>query len=186
MHPLAHLSLPTQMLLIASIVCLMAAVSDYRTGRIPNWLTLGTVLLGAAVQVLLSHWAYPNLSVLLFAGTSLLGVVFTGLVPFLLWKMNALGGGDLKLLAGMGALLGPQLGMQVQLYAFLVALILAPAKLAYEGKLIGTMKNVGSLVLNPFRRKARRVALPEAALSEYRFGPAIFLATLASTVISLF
>jgi prepilin peptidase CpaA len=182
MAALPSLSLQTQMLAIASIICLMAAISDHRTGHIPNWLTFGTLLLGTAVQVGLSHHAYPKLNVLLFVGSSLAGVLFSGLVPFLLWKKNALGGGDLKLLAGMGALLGPLLGMQLQLYAFLVALVLAPAKLAYEGKLLGTLKNAGTMVINPFRKKSRRIELPPAALSEFRFGPAIFLAALATTI----
>lgn len=181
MSLLAQTSLQTQMLAIASLVCLVAAISDYRTGHIPNWLTFGALGLGSAVQVVLSHLAFPTLNVLLFMASSLAGIVLTGLVPLLLWKKNALGGGDLKLLVAMGALLGPLLGMQVQLYAFLFALVIAPAKLAYEGKLLRTIKNAGVVVVNPFRQKARRVVLPAAALTEYRFGPAIFLAAVAST-----
>ncbi|HYQ14984.1 MAG TPA: A24 family peptidase, partial [Polyangiaceae bacterium] len=108
--------------------------------------------------------------------------VFSALVPFLLWKKNALGGGDLKLLVAVGALLGPMLGLQVQLYSFLIALIIAPAQLAYRGKLLGTLKNAGSMLINPLRQKSRRIELPPAALSEFRFGPAIFLAAVASVV----
>jgi prepilin peptidase CpaA len=130
----------------------------------------------------LSHLAYPKLNILLFIGSAVAGVLFSGLVPFLLWRKNALGGGDLKLLAGLGALLGPLLGMQVQLYAFLIALLIAPAKLAYQGKLIATVKNAGTMVINPFRSQARRVVLPPSALAEYRFGPAIFLAALTTAL----
>jgi prepilin peptidase CpaA len=185
MHGLSAPNLQTQILLIASLVCLVAAVSDLRTGQIPNWLTLGTLVVGSGVQVALSHAAYPAVNVLLFLATSLLGVVFSGLVPFLLWKRRALGGGDLKLLLAVGALLGPMLGLQVQLYAFLIALIIAPAQLAYRGKLLTTLKNAGSLAINPFRRASRRVGLPPAALSEFRFGPAIFLAAAVSTATTL-
>lgn len=181
MH-LSQLSLQTQMLAIASVVCLIGAVLDLRTGHIPNWLTFGTFLIGVPTQLALSHLAYPKLNILYFLATSALGVVFTGLVPFLLWKKNALGGGDVKLLVALGALLGPLLGMQVQLYAFLFALVLAPAKLAYQGKLLGTLKNTGIMVTNPFRPKTRRLQLPPAALSEYRFGPAIFFASVAATL----
>jgi len=175
-------NLQTQVLLLASLLCLVAAVWDLRTGQIPNWLTLGSLLLGPIAQVALSHLAYPGVSLLLFLATSLLGIVFSALVPFLLWKKNALGGGDLKLLVAVGALLGPMLGLQVQLYSFLIALIIAPAQLAYRGKLLGTLKNAGSLLLNPLRQKSRRIELPPAALSEFRFGPAIFLAAVASVV----
>jgi prepilin peptidase CpaA len=185
MHGLTQPTLQTQILLVTSLVCLVAAISDLRTGKIPNWLTLGTLLLGSIAQVTLSHVAYPGVNVLLFVATSGLGIVFSGLVPFLLWKKSALGGGDLKLLVAVGALLGPMLGLQVQLYAFLIALVIAPAQLAYRGKLLGTLKNAGVMVANPFRQKARRVALPPAALTEFRFGPAIFLAAVASTVTTL-
>lgn len=185
MHALNALSLQTQVSLIASLVCLIAAISDLRSGQIPNWLTLGTLVLGPFAQVALSHLAYPGVSLLLFLATSLLGVVFSGLVPFVLWKKHALGGGDLKLLVALGALLGPLLGLQVQLYAFLFALVIAPGQLAYRGKLLGTLKNAGSMVMNPFRPQSRRIALPPAALSEFRFGPAIFLGAVASTVTAL-
>ncbi len=179
------LSLQTQILLIAACVCLLAAISDLRSGHIPNWLSLGALLLGPLVQSALSHRAYPSMNVALLLGTSLLGILFSGLVPFLLWKKNALGGGDLKLLLAMGALLGPMLGLQLQLYAFLIALLVAPAQLAYRGKLLATLKNTGAMVLNPLRPASRRVQLPAAALSEFRFGPAIFLAAVASTVATL-
>ncbi len=185
MHALAAVSLQTQVLLLASLVCLVAAISDLRTGHIPNWLTLGTLVVGSGVQIALSHVAYPAANVLLFLATSLLGVAFSGIVPFLLWKKRALGGGDLKLLLAVGALLGPMLGLQVQLYAFLIALIIAPAQLAYRGRLLATLKNAGAMAMNPFRRSSRRVELPAAALSEFRFGPAIFLAAAASTVTTL-
>src|SRR5688572_10249699 len=102
MSLLAQTSLQTQMLAIASLVCLVAAISDYRTGHIPNWLTFGALGLGTVTQIALSHLAFPTLIVLLFAASSLAGVVLTGLVPLLLWKKNALGGGDLKLLVAMG------------------------------------------------------------------------------------
>jgi prepilin peptidase CpaA len=181
MFHLTQLPLQTQVLAIASLGCLIAAVEDLRTGHIPNWLTLGLLSVGGVTQVWLSHLAYPKLNALLFVGSAVIGFVFSGLVPFLLWKKNALGGGDLKLFAALGALLGPLLGMQLQLYAFLIALVLAPAKLAYEGKLIATIKNAGTLVVNPLRRKERRIALAPATLSEYRFGPAIFLAAVVTT-----
>ena len=178
-------SLQTQILLLATLVCLVAAVSDLRSGRIPNWLTLGGLALGPLAQAALSHRAYPTMNVALFLGTSLLGVLFSGLVPWLLWKKGALGGGDLKLLLVVGGLLGPMLGLQVQLYAFLIALIIAPAQLAYRGRLLGTLKNTGALLLNPLRPAARRVQLPPAVMSEFRFGPAIFLAALTATVTTL-
>jgi prepilin peptidase CpaA len=181
-HLLLDLPLQTQLLLLAALISLLAALLDLRTGHIPNWLTLGALTLGTLTQVLLSHRAYPDLSAWLFFGTSALGIVLTSVVPFLLWKKNAMGGGDLKLLVAMGSLLGPFLGLQLQMYSFLAALVLAPARLAYQGKLLATLKNTGTMVANPFRSKERRVQLPQAALAEFRFGPAVFLGAVATAL----
>src|SRR5271154_354078 len=78
---------------------LLAAVIDARTRRLPNWLTLGLILSGLARAACVggiggvSH-AFAGL----FAGAS---------APLILYIMGALGGGDVKLFAGIGAWLGP-------------------------------------------------------------------------------
>ena len=100
---------PTFVILAALV--LIASLLDLLWRRIPNWLTVNAALLG----IVLGFWE---------DGTSGLGMSVSGLVlgfalllPGYLLRMT--GGGDLKLMAAVGSLLGPRL----ILYAFLLYIL---------------------------------------------------------------
>jgi prepilin peptidase CpaA len=157
----------------------IAAIIDARSGRIPNWLTFPVTLLGFAVHASLGASAALMLSALGFA----LGVVVPGL---LYWASNgrAIGGGDVKLFAALGSLLGPIAVIQVEFSAFAVVAIFALVRLAYRGQALRVLWNAASLLVNPLLpRRWRRVVAPEA-MTEMRMGPAIATAVIASVVVS--
>jgi len=161
-------------LLFTLAVCAFAALSDFRTGLIPNWLTLGALLAGV-----LGHLVYGSLLVDAWTGlhegaASVAGLVLCALAPGLLYWKGAMGGGDLKLFAAIGALCQPLVGIEIQMYALVVAAIIAPARLAYEGQLLRVMAGTLSVALNPFLPRARQRSLPPQALTSFRLGPAIF------------
>ena len=104
------------------------------------------------------------------------GVLGCSAVPLLLYRVRAMGGGDVKLLACLGVWAGPILGLQVELYAFVLAALYAPARLAYQGDLLRLLGNSAALLKNPFLPPARRKEVPQALLTELRFGPAVFVA----------
>src|SRR5437588_6626383 len=82
------------------LLVLTAAVFDIRSRRIPNWLTLSGIILGFALNALL---AYPfPLEGVKHAG---LGMLFAFAVYFVLYLIHAMGAGDVKLMAAIGALL---------------------------------------------------------------------------------
>ena len=83
----------------------------------------------------------------------------------------------MKLFAALGALLQPLIGFEAQTYAFVAAALIAPARLAYEGKLLKTLKNTVFLVANPFMPKDKRRTVDQEMMSWFRMGPAIFLGT---------
>jgi len=173
-------------LLFATVLTAIAAVTDYRTGYIPNGLTLTG--LAAAIA---GHFAYGTASGGLAAGAeeaglALLGALGCAVVPLLMFRKGAMGGGDVKLFAAIGAALHPLAGLEAETYGFLAAALLAPAKLAWEGRLLVTLNNTLRLVLNPLRKKAHRKPIPEAAITWFRLGPAIFLGTAATLVSHLF
>lgn len=166
----------------ASAVTAVAAVTDMRRGVIPNWLTLSTLSVGGVLHV----WVSRTVSAAplgMWIAEVALGVLLCGLVPFVMWKKEAIGGGDVKLLAALGALLGPVLGMEAELYAFICALLFAPIKLAFDGKLLSVAKNALRVLINPFLPKSKQVTVAPELLHELRFGPAVLVGVLIAAAI---
>ena len=117
------------------------------------------------------------------AAASLGGAFVCALVPVLFYRYNAIGGGDIKLLIALGALGKISLGIEMELYGFLAATILAPAYLAYDGKLIQTLRNTVSLLVNAFMPKSRQTPIEHETMSWFRLGPALFLGVVLTAVI---
>jgi prepilin peptidase CpaA len=171
---------PSLLLLCCLVFVSVAAVWDFRTGLIPNWLSLGGLGVGFVLQLALhvvDFWASGSTSALLAgAVNAILGVVLCGLTPYLLFRVDAMGGGDVKLLAAVGAFVGPITGLSVELSAFIAMALFSPIRLAYEGKLLAVLGNTLALVANPFLPKQRRREVPRELLTAFKFGPAVFVA----------
>jgi prepilin peptidase CpaA len=153
------------------LVCFVAAWTDARSGKIPNLLTLPA----AAVAVLV-HGAVGGLAGF---GMSLLGAVISGAVPYALHRSTrgrAIGGGDVKLFAALGAIGGPMLGLEIELSSFLLLGVFAMARLAFRGQLLGVFINALRLLVNPLLPTRLRRSVPQEALTEMRLGPAIAVA----------
>src|SRR5687767_10166147 len=90
-----------------------AAITDWRTGRIPNWLTLPPLVAAPVAYV-----AAAGLDGLL---PSLLGMLVCGAPPYILFRRGAMGGGDVKLLAAVGAVAGISVGLEGQLLGLVIA-----------------------------------------------------------------
>jgi len=165
-----------QVLLLAAVLVTCAAgILDYRTGLIPNQLTYPLVCVGAVAHVILSASLLGSAHFGWILLETLAGALICGLIPMALWRSQAMGGGDVKLLVGLGALLGPAIGLRVELYSFMAAVVAAPIVLAHRGVLLATLKRSGALFIRPFRRSKNKENLPPSpeGMSELRFGPAI-------------
>ena len=166
-----------------SLFTAIAGVVDFRTGHIPNWLVASGAVVGlfthfAVHLLLLRHAGQSAGEVWMSAAANVAaGVLACGAVPLLLFRANAMGGGDVKLLAVCAVWAGPMIGVQIELYAFVLAALYAPARMAYEGHLFRLLSNSAALIMNPFLPKGRRKPVPQALLTELRFGPAVFAAT---------
>src|SRR5579883_928504 len=88
-----------EMVLLALLVA--AAIYDVRYRRIPNWLTVLGVILGFFINYLIQ----PPEGGLLFALEGFLAAFGVYLV---LYALRAMGAGDVKLMAAVGALAGYQ------------------------------------------------------------------------------
>ena len=161
----------------AVLVTAIAAAIDWRTGHIPNWLTLVPLALAPFAHVGIFVATGRADQALAQGGFSVIGAAVCALVPLALFRAGGLGGGDVKLFAAIGAICRPMLGIEAQFYAFLAAALLAPARLAYEGKLLKVLANTMALVANPFLPKERRREITPEMLTWQGLGPAIFVGT---------
>jgi prepilin peptidase CpaA len=165
-------------LLAVVLVAGLAAWFDWRTGEIPNWLSLGPMAIAPLAHGVFGFvkegWSGAGQGVLF----SIVGILICGVVPVVLYRSGAIGGGDIKLLGAIGAILRPLMGIETEMYAFIVAALYAPVRLAYEGKLLRTLGNTALLVRNMFVPKAKRREVPTEMMSELRFGPSVFVAAL--------
>ena len=152
------------------VITAIAAFTDLRSGTIPNRLTLPTLL--AAPPVLGMLYGPGAL------GESLLGIAACASVPLLLFGLGAIGGGDVKLFAALGALGGAKLGLEIELLAFLLGTVCALGVLAWRGGLMRTLAGSLRLMLQPLTpRRFRRAPRPEV-MASIRLGGAIFAASL--------
>lgn len=113
----------------AGVLTLLAALTDLKAHRIPNWLTVPAALLGVAFHSL-SPWGWgPTAALYGFAvGFGLL------LLPFLL---GGGGMGDVKLLAALGTWLGPKLLLAAFVLSITLASGLAISVLCYHTVSLG-------------------------------------------------
>jgi prepilin peptidase CpaA len=166
------LFVPIAMITIAAA----AAVTDARTGLIPNWLTLPPLCAAP-----LFHLLQQGAGGLLFA---LAGALVCGFVPYLLFRAGSMGGGDVKLLAALGALGGPQMGLEVQLIGMSFAAVYALVLLARRGELGRTLLSSLWLAINFFLPARMRRRVPTATMMPMRLGVPLFLGTLASVALA--
>ncbi len=89
----------TALNIFVGILLALACLSDLRTRRIPNVLTIS-----AAAGALLFHLATGGWSA---AGWSVAGLFLGALLFFPMFALRGMGAGDVKLLAAVGAWLGP-------------------------------------------------------------------------------
>lgn len=146
----------------------LAALIDARGGTIPNRLTLP--LLAAAP---LAHGLLDGPGALL---SSLLGLLACGSIPLLLFTLQGMGGGDVKLLAALGAMAGPATGMQLQCAGFLVAGAFAVVHLIARGGLLAGLGRSLRLLVGRGPKGSLEQAEQEGLC--LRFGPPLFVASL--------
>jgi prepilin peptidase CpaA len=135
MTPLRILSiLPLLFMLIS------AAVTDLRTRRIHNWLTFSIILTGLCRPLLVG--APPTV------GQAALGMFAGAALPLVLFALGALGGGDVKLLAGVGAWLGPFPAVEVFCLAAIFGMLIVLAQAIFQGRLGVLSRNSVVLAVN--------------------------------------
>ena len=130
-------NLVTSVMLLA--IGLVACIVDVRTRRIPNVLTFGAALGGFVNQVLLGGLD----GALTAAGGWLVGALL--FLPF--FALRGMGGGDVKLLAALGAWLGPRETLWLAAYSAIAGGALGVVVAVAHGYLQTALRNVLSMLV---------------------------------------
>lgn len=120
------------------VVVSIATFTDIRSRRVPNWLVLPFMALGPIVFIVVAGGSGLRESVL---GWGLAAVVF----GFLNW-LGGMGMGDVKLMAAVGAWIGPSQLLIAMIVTFLAGGVMAivwSVSKGFAGELFG---NTGALV----------------------------------------
>jgi len=117
-----------------------ACVTDLRDGRIPNVLTFGAIALAFVVHALM-----PQGSGLAHVGFGLL-VGLAVFFPF--FALGGMGAGDVKLMAAIGAWLGPALAVLTALHGAIAGGVLAIGVALSTGYLKTAFVNLRRMVLH--------------------------------------
>ncbi|MFQ5733690.1 MAG: prepilin peptidase [Planctomycetaceae bacterium] len=97
----------------------VAAVTDVRRHKIYNWNTYPGIVAGLVLNGLTAGW--------IGVGGAALGFLVCGFVMLLCFVLFDMGGGDVKLIAMMGAFLGFQKGVEAMLWTFVLGAVMGMA-----------------------------------------------------------
>lgn len=118
------------------VLLLMAAVSDWRFYRIPNWLTFGGMVFALVYGTFAARTPAAG-------ATHALGGLATGfaiMLPF--YVLGIMGAGDVKLMAMVGAFLGPQQTLVAILFTCIAGGVAAIAFAIHRRRLGHMLANV--------------------------------------------
>ena len=164
------------------VLLLMAAASDIKTGRIPNWLVLCGALYALVYSAFFPH--YPHDAGILFA----LGGLALGLGVFLpLYLLRVIGAGDVKLMAMAGAFLGTWATIAAVLATLIAGGLLAVAVALWSGRLLRMLGNVAMMLRGTMLTLATGVGgltVHDGASAGMPYGVAIAAGTIGYLVLS--
>lgn len=161
-------------LVVLTLGLAAAVVTDVRSRRIPNWLT-GSIA-GAGFGIAFGGGTVTPLQAALGLLTGLLLMMPGHLI-------GATGAGDVKLMAAVGTVVGPDLALRAFLYSAVAGGVFALAVAMHRGILTSTLQDAGRLVTSP--AGAREAIESPSRANRFAYGPAIAAGTMVSVMVTL-
>jgi prepilin peptidase CpaA len=127
----------TSQILVGALL-VVACISDLRTRRIPNVLTFSAAAGALVFHLVTSGWNA--------AGWSIAGCVVGALLFFPMFALRGMGAGDVKLLAAVGAWLGPSQVAMAALATSVAGGVIALAVALGHGYLKTACRNLWTLL----------------------------------------
>lgn len=166
------------MLGLAVAFAVAAGVMDWRSRRIPNWLTVPALVVGIVANTAVGGLAGAKFA-LLGAGLGLLL-----LLPFVF--LRSLGAGDWKLAGALGAFVGWEVLLNLLMGSVFVAGIMAFGLVIYKRRLMETLRNIGRMLASmlTFRMPGAEVSLDNPQSLKIPYGVALALTTLLYAILN--
>ena len=158
--------------ILAAAFALTAGITDLRYRKIPNWLTYPAI----PIAILL-HWRIAGgHAALLSLGGAAVGLCI--LLPFVL--LGGLGGGDWKLVGGLGAFFEVRRLVPVLLLTLMINGIMALALVLWKKRVGQTFRNLGRMMaaIFKFHLPGPELNIDNTEAQKVPFGIAAAIATL--------
>jgi prepilin peptidase CpaA len=158
---------------LAIVLALLAGWIDWRSRRLPNWLTVSGFFIGIVANTGFFGWPGAKSA---FMGA---GIALALLLPVVL--LHGLGAGDWKLMGALGAIVGREESWQILFVTILVAGLLAIGQMVWQKRVRVTLRNLWELVRGFFvfgLKPHPEITLDNAGASTLPFGVAAAAATL--------
>jgi prepilin peptidase CpaA len=157
-------------------LAIIIAYYDVRYRRIPNPFVLATLISGVVMNAV-----FGGLSGVLL---SCAGCLFAFVLMFLLHVFGAMGAGDVKLFAAIGAVMGAHLVLPTFLVVILTGGLLATISIIRAGHVLATMQRVLQILVGLLPGwEMPRFAVPADRRTTIPYGVAITIGSLISTAI---
>jgi prepilin peptidase CpaA len=156
----------------AIVVGLAAGWIDWRSHRIPNWLTVPGCFLGIVLNTIFFQWKGTK--------ESLLGAGIALAILFPVVLLRGLGAGDWKLMGALGAIVGKEEIIHLLLVTIIFAGVIAVVQMIRQRRVLVTLRNMWELLRGFFilgLKPNAEISLDNAAASTLPFGVAAAFAT---------
>jgi prepilin peptidase CpaA len=150
------------------VIAAVGGLADLRTRRIPNWLNLSGLILGIGLNIFFGQGDGLRLALTGF------GLALLIYVP--LYLIRAMGAGDVKFMAAIGAIVGPENWLTLFLITALLGGVASLCLVMVRGRLDRTFENLSTITTElmhgrmPYRKDPsldvhdeRAVGLPHGA-----------------------
>jgi prepilin peptidase CpaA len=164
----------TAIWMFTSLFTCAAAGWDWKSRKIPNWLTVPGLVAGVTLHAALNGWAGASFAL---KGA---GLALALLLPLVL--LRAFGAGDWKLMGAVGAFLGWRLFLFVLAGSIFASGFMAIVQMYRVGRVMETLRNMWILLRGFFAfglKKNPNISLDNPRLLKLPFGVAVAAATIA-------
>jgi len=161
------------LLAIAFIGLIIGSLTDIKTREVPDWVNYSLIFVGFGLRLILSiaFWDYN------FILDGIIGFAIFTALAFLMFYAGQWGGGDAKMMMGLGVLIGFNLQINHFLISFLVNICIA-------GGIYGLVWSIALSIIKwkPFKKEFKKVFLSRP----FVIGRRIALAVSAVLLIPIF